>query len=86
MMSENSLPSNAKLAWMCRRGLLELDLILQKIVKEQYADWNDDEKLLFCDFLDTPDTQLLRYLLGQDSISSSDNTPMARLLQKMISL
>ena len=79
----SNLPSQTKLAWMCRRGLLELDLILRKIIQDRYPHLTDGEKQVFCDFLDTADTQLLRYLLGQDQVDPKGDPALASLLQKI---
>lgn len=60
-----SLPDEKKLRWMCRRGLLELDLVLTKILDEKYADLTDEQKTLFIELLEESDTDLLGWLLNQ---------------------
>ena len=77
------LPSDTKLTWMCRRGLLELDLILKNIREEQYPELSDAEKILFCDFLDTPDNELLAYLLGQETIDAIQYPELSKLITKL---
>jgi antitoxin CptB len=77
------LPSASKLAWMCRRGLLELDLILRTIREERYTQLSDEEKALFCDFLDTPDNELLAYLLGQEQVDAAEYPDLSSLISKI---
>jgi len=44
-----------RLAWRCRRGMLELDIILQKFVNEQFGSLNMDELHVFDELLELPD-------------------------------
>jgi hypothetical protein len=44
-----------RLKWRCRRGLLELDLILQGFLERRFARLDAAEKALFGELLDTPD-------------------------------
>jgi len=45
-----------RLAWRCRRGMLELDIILQKFVNEQFSSLTIDELQVFDEMLDLPDS------------------------------
>lgn len=44
-----------RLAWRCRRGMLELDIILQKFVNEQFGSLRMDELHVFDELLELPD-------------------------------
>ena len=63
----NDLPSPQKLAWMCRRGLLELDILLTRLRENVYPELSDMDKQHFCTMLEIQDPKLLRYLMGQES-------------------
>ncbi|GMR18345.1 MAG: hypothetical protein BMS9Abin33_0754 [Gammaproteobacteria bacterium] len=52
----------ARLRWRCRRGLLELDLLFERFLSEQYNLLTSDEKESFSRLLDIPDTTLMAYL------------------------
>ena len=54
----------ARARWRCRRGLLELDLLLQRFVDHHYADLSDTERIAFERLLAFPDTELLELLQG----------------------
>jgi antitoxin CptB len=56
-----------RLAWRCRRGMKELDLILQAWLAEGYERATPAERRLFAEFLELPDPELARYLLGADT-------------------
>lgn len=51
--------------WRCRRGLLELDTLLNHFLDTHYTTLSDQEKSLFEQLLETPDPVLLLWLTGQ---------------------
>lgn len=56
-----------KLRWRCRRGLLELDLILGGFLQERYAGLSPAEQRAFEKLLSLPDTNLVACLQGQEN-------------------
>lgn len=54
-----------RLRWRCRRGMLELDLLLSGFLERGYAGLNAEQRQAFERLLNTPDQELLEYLLGQ---------------------
>jgi antitoxin CptB len=63
-----------KLKWKCRRGLLELDLLLEKYLRE----YPEDEQLL--PLLDLPDNELWDIVAGRsDDYDPSLSAIVARL-------
>jgi len=54
----------SRLSWQCRRGLLELDLLLQGFMERCYNNLSDSDKASFETLLKSPDQLLLDYLLG----------------------
>jgi len=52
----------ARLRWRCRRGLLELDLLFERFLDEQYNSLTSDEKQSFSRLLDISDTTLMTYV------------------------
>lgn len=55
----------SRLKWQCRRGMLELDTLLLRFLNNGYQQLNEDDKQQFVKLLDTPDTELLEYLMGR---------------------
>lgn len=53
-----------RLYWQCRRGLLELDLLLIPFLEERYPHLTEDEQKQFEALLSHPDPQLLAWCLG----------------------
>ena len=54
-----------RLKWRCRRGLLELDLILQGFLERRFARLDAAEKAIFGELLENPDPELLEWALGR---------------------
>jgi antitoxin CptB len=54
-----------RLAWQCRRGMRELDLLLSGFLKHKYAQLSETERRSFETLLKMPDQVLVGYLIGQ---------------------
>ena len=54
-----------KLRWRCRRGTLELDLLLERYLDRRYLSAGVEEKQAFLQLLELEDSELLRYLMGE---------------------
>jgi len=57
--------ADARLAWQCRRGMLELDLLLSNFLDKDYDQLSSDVKKDFVELLELADTELLEYLMGR---------------------
>jgi antitoxin CptB len=71
----------ARVRWRCRRGLLELDLLLGRFVERYYHGLSDAERSLFNQLLQTPDPTLLAYLQGQEDPSPELQPIVAKIRQ-----
>lgn len=56
-----------RLRWRCRRGLLELDLMLGGFLQQRYAGLSSAEQQAFEELLSLPDTTLAACLQGQEN-------------------
>jgi len=54
----------SKLHQACRRGMLELDVLLGNYLKDVYPGLSIDDKKLFVELLDYSDPELFAWLLG----------------------
>jgi len=52
-----------RLRWRCRRGMRELDELLQPFASRYLADLGSDELASFCQLLECQDHKLLAYLM-----------------------
>lgn len=62
----------ARLHWRCRRGMLELDLLLQGFLEKEYSQLARAEQESFARLLELPDQQLLEYLLKQKPVKEKE--------------
>lgn len=66
----DTVRERARLHWQCRRGMRELDLLLQGFLDHAYDTASEGERTAFRRLLDYPDQLLLEYLMG--SLPPSD--------------
>ncbi|MCH8959166.1 MAG: succinate dehydrogenase assembly factor 2, partial [Proteobacteria bacterium] len=55
---------DARSRWRCRRGMKELDILLERFLKSRFAAMDNQEKVVFSDFLNLSDPQLADFLLN----------------------
>lgn len=61
-----STPSKAKIIWQCRRGMLELDLILNRFVSEQWDHLTTEQISAFEQLLTCSDPDIYVWLMGNE--------------------
>lgn len=61
----NDSDNMPRLAWACRRGMLELDLLLGKFLHGVYPFLAQEEKLIFIRLLNCQDPELFSWLMGK---------------------
>ncbi len=68
------MPSHelARLRWRCRRGMRELDAVLEAFLNDQYASLSAEDKSTFEAILELPDPELYAYLAGRGRPPSDD--------------
>jgi antitoxin CptB len=54
-----------RIRWRCRRGLLELDLVLEAFLARGYGRLDAGQRRLFNELLEQPDNDLLDLALGR---------------------
>jgi antitoxin CptB len=64
----------ARLRWRCRRGMLELDLLLQGFLDKGYRQLGKQEQERFIRLLELPDQRLLEYLLHSVPVKEKEFT------------
>ncbi len=71
----------ARLTWACRRGMLELDLLLEGFMERGYDALKDNERALFERLLQTGDQQLLGWLLGHEEPDEKEFIPVIEAIR-----
>jgi len=62
----------ARLRWRCRRGMRELDAVLQSFVQSSLATLDGADLARFERILDLPDPELFAYLTGRSAPAELD--------------
>ena len=70
------------LRWRCRRGMLELDLMLQSFVDKEVATLSSEEFVVFDRLLDYPDQVLLELFLNQTQSSDKDISQFVKRIRE----
>lgn len=68
------------LAWRCRRGMQELDALLERYLTTRYQNADLSEQSAFAKLLELPDPTLYAYLLG----GATPDEPQARRVIEFI--
>jgi antitoxin CptB len=55
----------AQLRWRCRRGMRELDVLLERYLEERYPSAPAAEQQAFVSLLEQPDPDLFAYVMGR---------------------
>ncbi len=69
-----------RVRWHCRRGLLELDLILEKFNRNHLASLSSEQLEEFKELLELPDNDLLDLVMGRAELVDGRSSDVLRLL------
>ncbi len=61
-----------RMRWRCRRGLLELDIVLERFVARHYASLSPEALQCFNTLLDYPDSELWELIVGKQHSKRTD--------------
>ena len=68
-----------RIRWRCRRGLLELDLVLERFLERRFEGLDGELLRRFDELLDEPDNDLLDLALGR-----TEPAPRYRAIVEML--
>ena len=72
-----------KLRWRCRRGMRELDQLLERWLEREWRQSPTAQREVFLQLLDTEDDKLWRWFLGHET---ADDVEIAALVERIRSL
>ena len=81
MRIDSAAVTRGRLLWRCRRGMKELDVMLERFVRGLGSDEDATEAAAFAQLLELPDPLLAAYLLGPAVPRDPD---LARLVRRII--
>lgn len=71
-----------RLRWRCRRGLLELDILLQRFLDQYYAQLDEAQLKAFETLLSLPDNELWDIISSRKETTNENLKPLLTLLQQ----
>lgn len=77
-VTDKSSLSQARLRWHCRRGMLELDLILGPFLEQQFPSLIEEEQAAFAKLLASPDQYLYDWLVAKNSVPELTLRPIVK--------
>ena len=69
-----------KLRWACRRGMLELDVILGNFLNEAYPALSEEDKERFVELLNCTDPELFAWLMGHEHPKDPDLSKIVEII------
>ena len=79
---ENDDPDYRRLCWHSRRGMLELDLVLEPFVRHCYPSLPPEDQARYRRLLECDDQDLFAWLLGQGTAEDRDHAHIvARIME-----
>lgn len=70
-----------RLTWQCRRGMLELDVLLVPFMEEAFRDLSEDDKDRFVRLLDCEDQDLFMWFMQR---AESDDPGLRRIVEVIL--
>jgi antitoxin CptB len=74
--------NNTRLRWACRRGMLELDLILLPFFENQFSQLSEIEQQAFAALLAEPDQDIYAQILGFQACNNKKFTTILTLIRQ----
>ncbi|CAD86284.1 MULTISPECIES: succinate dehydrogenase assembly factor 2 [Nitrosomonas] len=72
----------ARMRWRCRRGMLELDIVLQRFIDNHYEQLDEHQLELFEMLLSLSDHDLWNIIIGNTKEPNNQFQPVLKLLQE----
>lgn len=70
-----------RIRWQCRRGMLELDLVLNRFLEHELPALDAGQVQVFKELLQEPDPRLLAWVMGQEAAPERYDFLVRRLQQ-----
>ena len=71
-----------RIRWACRRGMLELDLMLLPFLEFRYSSLTVEERQAFLSLLNCNDQELYQWLLGKGVVNDPALIDIVRLIRE----
>lgn len=72
-----------RLKWRCRRGMRELDQLMERFLERSFETSSDEDRALFLRLLDSEDDILWRWCMGRER---PEDPALAAFVDRLLSL
>lgn len=72
---------HSRLLWRCRRGIREMDIVLQTFLNESYDSLSDADKNTFSQLLDEADLDILNWIMGKEKPERDELNQLITLIR-----
>jgi antitoxin CptB len=72
----------SKLRWQCRRGMKELDVLLDAYLTNQFIQAESAERQAFISLLELPDPVIMSYIVGRTSPETQEQRRVIDALRR----
>ena len=72
---------HSRLTWRCRRGIREMDIVLQDFLNQSYDSLDNSDKSAFSKLLDEADLDILNWLMGKEQPKSDELKHIIKLIR-----
>ncbi|MFT7671744.1 MAG: antitoxin CptB [Gammaproteobacteria bacterium] len=76
----------SRLRWLCRRGMKELDLVLNNYLDLEYPAAMAEEQRIFHEILELQDPDLYSQLLGRTAVKNPAHEPIILKLKSIVAV
>ena len=76
------ITETSRIHWACRRGMLELDQLLEGYFLKHYSHANEKEQQLFVDLLACIDQDLFNWLLGESEPENEEIKSICKIVRQ----
>lgn len=73
-----------RLTWQCRRGMLELDVLLVPFMQEAFAGLTEDDQQRFVKLLDSEDQDLFLWFMQREEPQDEDLKRIVRIILERV--
>ena len=77
--------SGSSLLWRCRRGIREMDILLQRFIETQYDDLSSEEQKIFEQLLEETDMDIMAWIMEKAIPPSEEFAQIIHLIREVYS-
>ncbi len=70
-----------RVRWLCRRGMKELDLVINRYFESDYDSLTEQEQSEFKDFLNLEDPEIFSWIMGRTTPEKESNAAIVNKLR-----